>query len=283
MHQMRLLPAGLLLAAVSACQQAPPGGEPSPGFVGSGACATCHESEFDRWQASHHALAMQPATEAAVLGDFDNSRFVYFDETIEFTHQNGAFSVSALDSNGERQNWTVSHAFGIEPLQQYLVETSDGRKQALPVAWDTRPATMGGQRWFHLYADEYVGPADPLHWTGPYQNWNFMCAECHSTNLVTGYDYESDRFDTSFAEVSVGCEACHGPGSAHIAQADRDAFDDTFGLRLTLDDLGEAVWTFESGSSIATRRPAAGMTLTASLGLFRRPFRRGPACRDAAS
>jgi len=55
--------------------------------------------------------------------------------------------------------------------------------QALNVCWDTRPKDQGGQRWFHLYPDENVAHDDILHWTGPYQNWNHMCAECHSTNV----------------------------------------------------------------------------------------------------
>ena len=81
-----------------------------------------------------------------------------------------------------------SYTFGVTPLQQYLVEFDDGRLQAFPVAWDTRPKEDGGQHWFHLYPEENIGPGDPLYWTGPNQNWNFMCAECHSTNLRRNYD-----------------------------------------------------------------------------------------------
>jgi len=244
---------GILVAFVSACSEAPQPDESVPVFVGSDACAVCHENEFDAWRGSHHELAMQAATDATVLGDFNEVRFSYFDETFEFSRHNGESKVSALNAEGERQTWSVTYAFGIEPLQQYLVEAGDGRKQALPVAWDTRPVVDGGQRWFHLYPDEYVGPGDPLHWTGPYQNWNFMCAECHSTNLVMGYEFEADRFDTTYSEVSVGCEACHGPGSVHADQAERDDFDEALGLVLDLDDHTDASWVFESGSSVAAR------------------------------
>ena len=46
-----------------------------------------------------------------------------------------------------------------------------------------------------------------------------MCAECHSTGVRKNYDAANDRFATSFAEISVGCEACHGQGSRHAAWA----------------------------------------------------------------
>ncbi len=274
MRPTRFLSYGILVALVSACSQAPEPGDSVPSFVGSEACAECHQSEFDAWQGSHHELAMQPATNATVLGDFDDARFDYFDETFEFSRDGTQFSVSARDANGERRTWSVSYTFGIEPLQQYLVEAANGRKQALPVAWDARPAANGGQRWFHLYPDEYVGPGDPLHWTGPYQNWNFMCAECHSTHLVMGYDFDTDTFGTTYSEVSVGCEACHGPGSVHVSQAERDALDDALGLELSLNDHQGAAWTFES-TSIARRIPPPALPTSQAEACGRCHARRG--------
>ena len=95
--------------------------------------------------------------------------------------------------------------------------------QALPIAWDTRPKEQGGQRWFHLYPDEKIPAGDELHWTGINQNWNWMCADCHSTNLVRGYDLSSDSYHTTFSALNVSCEACHGPGSAHVAWAEHGA------------------------------------------------------------
>ena len=109
----------------------------------------------------------------------------------------------------------VKYTFGLDPLQQYLVEFPDGRLQALSVVWDSRPKDKGGQRWFHLYPDEEIRHDDFLHWTKLNQNWNFMCAECHSTGVHHDYDAAKDRFATTSAQISVGCEACHGRGSRH--------------------------------------------------------------------
>ncbi len=138
--------------------------------------------------------------------------------------------------------------FGFDPLQQYLIELDRGRIQALTVCWDSRPASVGGQRWFHLH-DEPIPHDDPLHWTGQYQNWNFMCAECHSTNLQRGFDVAANRYDTTWSEIDVSCEACHGPGSAHVTWAQSGATDENRGLAVKLSRSG--TWQFPAGESIA--------------------------------
>ncbi len=121
--------------------------------------------------------------------------------------------------DGQLHDYEVKYTFGVDPLQQYLVEMPGGRLQALPIAWDTRPKAAGGQRWFHLYPDEKIDFRDELHWTGRNQNWNSMCAECHSTNVHKGYDAEKRTYHTTWSELDVSCEACHGPGSRHVAWA----------------------------------------------------------------
>ncbi len=221
------------------------------GFVGSAGCATCHESVYERWQASHHALAMQPARTDTVLGDFGGQEVAYFDETARFLRRGDAHVVQALGSDGKMAEFPVAYTFGVEPIQQYLVEFPGGRLQALPWLWDTRPKAAGGQRWLHLYPDEYIAPGDALHWTGRRQNWNYMCAECHSTNVLVGYDTAKDSFATTYAEISVGCEACHGPGATHVAQAEAGNFDSDSGLVINLDDHAGASWLMNPDTGIA--------------------------------
>ncbi len=222
-------------------------------FVGSEQCASCHQEEYELWQGSHHELAMQVASEGTVLGDFSDVEFDYFGTKTSLFQRDGAFVVRTENANGEQQEFNISHTFGVEPLQQYLVDFPDGRKQTLPFTWDARPEEDGGQRWYHLYPDEYVGPGDPLHWTGQYFNCNTACAECHSTNLQTGYDIDTDRFNTTFDEISVGCEACHGPSSKHVEQAQTQQFDETLGLLVDLDDRGDSAWIMNVATGIAER------------------------------
>src|SRR5262249_12381120 len=140
----------------------------------------------------------------------------HFSSRAKFYQKDDRLFVETEGKDGKPAQFEVSYTFGLSPLQQYLIGFPDGRMQALPYAWDTRSEAEGGQRWFHLYPNEDLPPSDALHWTGPQQNWNYMCAECHSTHVQKNYDAGSDSFRTTFSEVSIGCEACHGAGSGHV-------------------------------------------------------------------
>ncbi|NIX76371.1 tetratricopeptide repeat protein [Microvirga sp. c23x22] len=188
-------------------------------YVGSATCMGCHATEANAWRTSQHARAMQEANDTTVLGDFNDAFAEHYGSKARFFRKDGRFVVETDSKDGKTAAFTVKYTFGLEPLQQYLVEFPDGRLQALPFAWDTRKAAEGGQRWFHLYPDTPMPHTDPLHWTGLFQNWNYMCAECHSTNVKKGYDSEKNTFHTTFSEISLGCESCHGPASGHLAWA----------------------------------------------------------------
>ena len=228
-------------------------------FVGRAACAGCHAEEDRRWTGSHHDLAMQEATDKTVLGNFDNAAFTHFGVTTTFTKRDGKFYAKTDGPDGKLHEYPIAYTFGIYPLQQYLVPFPAGRYQALNVVWDTRPAKEGGQRWFHLYPKEAVPHDDPLHWTGPYQNWNYMCADCHSTNVKKGFTAATNSYATTWSELNVSCEACHGPGSAHVAwgeavkagKAKKDDADK--GLVVTLNDHDNATWEFDMKTGIAKR------------------------------
>lgn len=188
-------------------------------FVGSTTCAGCHAEVYQAWRGSHHDLAMQHADASSVLGDFDDTAFTYGDITTTFFRRGERYFVRTDGPDGALREYPVTFTFGVAPLQQYLIPFPDGRLQALSIAWDARPEEDGGQRWFHLYPDEIVDHRHELHWAGPQQNWNFMCASCHSTNLDKGFDDDTGTFETTWSEVDVGCEACHGPGAAHLRWA----------------------------------------------------------------
>jgi tetratricopeptide (TPR) repeat protein len=231
-------------------------------FVGSAACRSCHAAEYERWRGSQHALAMQVADETTVLGDFSGVRLRQFGVVSEFFRRDGKYMVRTDGPDGQLADFEVRHTFGIAPLQQYLVELPGGRVQALPLAWDTRPRERGGQRWFHLYPNERIDHRDELHWTGRQQNWNFMCSDCHSTNVQRNYDAATDTFATTYSEVSVGCEACHGPGSVHVARAEASAkggepLRDS-GLTVRLDERRGAAWVVDPATGNATRSVQRG-------------------------
>ncbi len=151
---------------------APPAEQQALTYAGGEVCASCHAQEARRWRGSHHDLAMQEASGATVLGDFSSSPFEHRGERFEFHQQDGRFFVRTAGADGKPRTFEVAYTFGVEPLQQYLVRSQGGRLQAAGVAWDTRPASEGGQRWFHLHPKQSVPPGDVLHWSGLAGNWN---------------------------------------------------------------------------------------------------------------
>ncbi|MCK9489260.1 MAG: tetratricopeptide repeat protein [Xanthomonadales bacterium] len=194
-----------------------------PGHVGAVVCGQCHASQYRDWQGSHHQLAMQEAAPDSVLGDFDQARL---DAGTAFRREGDRFLVDSVGADGRSSTLQVLYTFGVEPLQQYLVALPGGRLQALGYAWDSRAQDQGGQRWFHLYPDQGARPGQPLHWSSRHQNWNFMCADCHGTGVVKGWDPGQAGYQTGWAEINVACEACHGPGQAHVDWARAGANDD---------------------------------------------------------
>lgn len=186
-------------------------------YAGNAVCGACHADQAAAWRTSHHHAAMADPRPDTVAGDFADAAYDGPDGTTRFRLRNDRYVVEAIGPAGSPETYEVAHTFGIEPLQQYLLPTGDGRLQALGVAWDNRPATAGGQRWMHLHPGTAIAPDDVLHWTAPANNWNHMCADCHATGVRKGYDASTRRFATTYAEATVGCEACHGPGSAHAA------------------------------------------------------------------
>jgi predicted CXXCH cytochrome family protein len=237
-----LLSGGLaLLGVVAAVMLWPSQSLPALAFVGTKACASCHTEAFENWQQSHHFHAMEEPDADSVLGDFNDASFEHFGTTSRFFTRDGQYFVETDNASGELQTFPVAYTFGWYPLQQYLIGFPDGRLQALSISWDSRPAAQGGQRWYHLYPDEEISHQDPLHWTGSFQNWNSRCAACHSTELVKGYSQQDDRYQTRWKELNVGCEACHGPGSRHLAWANGQRSLDNSGLATRVGALWQPV------------------------------------------
>ncbi|UUO04855.1 hypothetical protein M4951_15830 [Blastopirellula sp. J2-11] len=193
-------------------------------YVGRNSCIECHQNQHDAFVDSYHDKAMDLATEQTVLGDFQDAEFTHFDIHSRMFRKDGKYFVHTEGPDGKLQDFEVKYVFGVDPLQQYMVEIepptpgspagSIGRVQVLRISWDTHK-----QEWFYLPppdVDEKLAPNDPLHWTGSAQNWNHMCADCHSTNLHKNFDLASNSYHTTFSEIDVSCEACHGPGSLHV-------------------------------------------------------------------
>jgi len=192
-------------------------------YIGRASCADCHQKQCEEFVGSHHDLAMDIATEDSVLADFGDVTLEHYGITSRMFRDGDRFMINTEGPDGNMQDFEVKYVFGVKPLQQYMVEIDRpqsaseneiGRVQVLRVSWDTEKA-----KWFFLSppdVKEKLDVTDPLHWTGVTQNWNTSCAECHSTNLQKNYQLLTNEYKTTFSEIDVSCEACHGPASLHV-------------------------------------------------------------------
>lgn len=205
----------LAIAIVISCTAGPLASfAEAPDFAGSGSCMECHAAETTAWQSSDHHWALREPDPQSMLGDFNDARFTHNGVTSRFFMRDGKYFVETDGESGAPETFEIRYAVGHRPLQQYLVETRLGRLQTLDIAWD-----VNARKWFHLYPDQNLPAGDGLHWTGPYKNWQARCATCHQTGFDKGYDFKSRAYKTHWEELTVGCEACHGPGEAHVAWA----------------------------------------------------------------
>src|SRR5271165_1043982 len=174
--------AAILIAAVLLSRAPALADEPAH-YVGSAACAACHKAETTLWQTSHHAAAMQPATAATVLGDFNDARFAQGGVTTTFHRSGDIYMVRADGPDGAMHDFPVAYTFGVAPLQQYLIKMQGGRYQALGIAWDSRAKEAGGQRWYSLHPGQFLTAGYRLHWTGRDQpRWSWRAHGSRNTS-----------------------------------------------------------------------------------------------------
>ncbi|WP_420848498.1 multiheme c-type cytochrome [Pseudovibrio axinellae] len=182
----------------------------------------CHTKEYEAWEASHHRHAMEPANKSSVLGRFSAQKLDHaLVPAIPFA-KGGTYYMRLPNKDGRMEDKPILYTFSFFPLQQYLAETENGRLQVLPWSWDARPEGEGGQRWLQLYP--HAKETSSAFWRGPEQNWNFMCSDCHSTNVKKNFNSENRSYSTSFSEVSVGCEACHSGMARHVEDKQLGSF-----------------------------------------------------------
>lgn len=233
---------------------APASAQEVPAYVGSQVCADCHRDEAEAWARSDHALAWTRPGPDTVVADFDGTSFHGSGMDVRFRIDGDTYRASVTESDGSTRDYEVHSVVGIRPLQQYLFETEPGRLQSFDVVWDTEK-----KAWFHLYPEQDLPPSDGLHWSGPYKNWNARCAECHATGYSKNFDPVAHTYASTQAEIGVGCEACHGPGQAHIEWTTGKAPQSPltpYGFTMDFDKGAEA--TIQQCAGCHSRREAQG-------------------------
>ncbi|HSC74914.1 MAG TPA: multiheme c-type cytochrome [Pseudomonadales bacterium] len=230
-------------------------------YVGSEQCQTCHLSELKDWLQSDHHKAMMTMDSSHVLGNFSAPPLKHHQQQTSFSYRNNQYQIATDQNTSSAAILELAYTFGIFPLQQYLTTLPDGRIQSLPFAWDSRAEAAGGQRWFHLYNDEKIVPGDVLHWRSPSHNANHMCIECHTTDFAKNYDSKNNSYQSTWKEIGVGCESCHGAGSKHIEWA-RDSNkpqDSKKGWQIKMTSGSQDLWQHQTETAKAFRKQSGDL------------------------
>lgn len=208
---------GLFISAYASSVHAQGKNASTPAYVGSETCADCHGEAYDAWKTSHHGEAWRWPDDTVLIGAFQGETFALNGMEARFDTVDGARVVTVRETDGSEAKYALHSVGGTHPLQHLILETEPGRLQSFDVVWD-----VDKRRWFHLYPDQDLPPQDAFHWSGSYKNWNARCAECHATGFEKNFDFRSKSYASTQSEIGVGCEACHGPGEAHLSFANGD-------------------------------------------------------------
>jgi hypothetical protein len=182
---------------------------PNETYVGSAACQTCHPSQYKQWHQSLHVQMTKPIAQARIEGDFSpGAHLEAYGRSYRMERSGGRYTVSVSTNGGPAATYQVDYTLGAKRFQGYLSKLADGRIYVLPVFW------MGSAgRWIDWTE---IAPVSH-HYTGDLrQIWNVNCVNCHGVNIVPNYDVASRTYKTTWTEMGIGCEDCHGPGSAHV-------------------------------------------------------------------
>jgi len=182
------------------------GSAPRSSYIGNAACERCHSDIVARQQASAMARTATRAVDSGLLAKYPlNYKLGPYSYQAARSGQTAAYSVTDGASNFAAPfNW----AFGIRMGQSYLFDRNGGIFMApltyYPEAgtWDftvdqphTVPDSFDRAIGRRLTSAEVRG-----------------CFDCHNTASTT-----NDQFQPEQSTPGVTCEACHGPGSDHVA------------------------------------------------------------------
>src|SRR5712692_8374640 len=179
-------------------------------YAGSASCQSCHESEYASWRRTLHVQMTRPIAEATVVGDFTpGTHLEQYGRAYTMETHEGRYFISIIHNGRPAEKFEVHYTLGARRFQGYLSKLSDGRIYVLPAFWHNE-----SKRWVDWKEITPI-PDDPDH--DLRQIWNVTCVNCHATNLAKNFDAATRTFQTTWTEMGIGCEACHGPGQAHVA------------------------------------------------------------------
>jgi predicted CXXCH cytochrome family protein len=182
------------------------------GYLQSGDCRKCHETNYRTWMATYHRTMTQEAGPDSVLGDFDhNNTITYQGVRAEMVRNNGGYFMKVTGVDGNTQTLQIVRTVGSRRIQQYLTKTGDTWHRA-PIAYD-----LMQKRWMHLNGSFFF--PDNSDYNQHVAEWNVNCVFCHNVKAQPGLNWNDRSWNTQVAELGIACGACHGPAGEHAQRA----------------------------------------------------------------
>jgi hypothetical protein len=165
-------------------------------YVGSDECKFCHLEHYDSWKTTLHSRTIMDVTQNrdALIAEIDKEVI-----RADLKHVGKDLQVPIDDIYIPKAE-EIKYTIGMQWKQGFLIE-KDGTLYVAPVQYDAK-----SEQWVNYHEKDW-----------DQRPWNQYCVGCHAT----GVDSEKN----TFSEPSVGCEACHGPGSHHVALPETAVFD----------------------------------------------------------
>jgi hypothetical protein len=209
--------------------------------IGSKACGECHQKRYQEWQHTWHSKMERWPSPETVVGDFNDAIVTYKDVK--------ALDLAGKEVPGKKITYSVK-AFRDGP--NYMMTVLDGgdgsKNQTFRVAkviggnWDQAYEVEVGQNYavaplrFAIGVNEWLINAFRMYEWVVWENdtWRprtgdelltfrfaeTKCTGCHASGYTFKKDPHTKRWGISGdGELGITCERCHGPGSAHAAQA----------------------------------------------------------------
>ncbi len=156
-------------------------------YVGSDVCKFCHLEHYDSWKTTLHSRTIQDVTQNqdALIAEINP-------ETIRADLKKLNNLKVPVEKIYIPKAEEIKYTMGMQWKQGFLVEKNE-RLYVAPIQYNAK-----SDSWFSYHEDDW-----------DQRPWINYCGGCHAM----GIDLEKN----SFSEMRVGCEACHGAGSHHVA------------------------------------------------------------------
>lgn len=197
-------------------------------YVGSKRCKDCHWGKYDSWKNTLHSKFMQPVNDYTVIADFERKNTLtnkvtdtspkLAGEAVTSTmfKKDGRLYANTIGPDWELHDYEIINVIGIGRRQNYLSKFPNGEIHVLPVEWDAKTKT-----WMDLNGLQQNVPGDGEYWSDSESTWQFKCGGCHVTGIEINYNEADKKFGSTWIDLGIACEACHGPGGNHVEAASK--------------------------------------------------------------